>query len=70
MNNQIQNKNNEIKSLKDEILFLKKRINGLQGIIIGWKLINILLKKILDNYFEKIILSLDFKIKQAFVRDK
>jgi uncharacterized coiled-coil DUF342 family protein len=60
LNNQIKNQNNETKSLEDEILFLKKKINDLQGIIIGRKLIKILLKKIIDNCFERIFLSSDF----------
>jgi hypothetical protein len=70
LNNQIKNQNNETKSLEDEILFLKKKINDLQGIIIGRKLIKILLKKIIDNCFERIFLSSDFKIRFAFVKEQ
>ena len=68
LNNQIKTQNYETKSLKDEILFLKKKINDLQGIIIGLKLIKILLKKIIDSCFERIFLSSDFKIRFAFVK--
>ena len=70
LNNQIKNQNNETKSLEDEILFLKKKINDLQGIIIGRKLIKILLKKIIDNCFEKIFLSSDFKIRYVLPKEQ
>jgi hypothetical protein len=70
LNNQIKNQNNETKSLEDEILFLKKKINDLQGIIIGRKLIKILLKKIIDNCFERIFLSSDFKIRYALPKEQ
>jgi hypothetical protein len=70
LNNQIKNQNNETKSLEDEILFLKKKINDLQGIIIGRKLIKILLKKIIDNCFEKIFLSSDFMIRYVLPKEQ
>ena len=54
---EIQNNTVEINQLKKQISALKEKINMLQGILIGRKLMKIIVKKIYEHCFENIVIS-------------